>query len=83
MSDLTKKINLVSRLATLSKTVEFDNFYNINISIRNDQIALQGHLNSENTTVAKKLNIFLEYDNNMEILRGESEDGKLRIVLTV
>jgi len=83
MSDLTKKINVVGRLATLSKTVDFDNFYNINISIRNDQIALQGNLNPENTKVAKKLNIFLEYDNNMEILRGESEDGKLRIVLTV
>ena len=47
MSDLTKKINVVGKLATLSKTVDFDNFYNISISIRNDQIALQGNLNTD------------------------------------
>jgi hypothetical protein len=82
MSDLTKKINVVGRLATLSKIVAFDNFYNISISIRHDQVSLQGHLSSENLTAAKKLDVFLEYDNNMEMLRGESEDGKLRIVLT-
>lgn len=82
MSDLTKKINVVGRLANLSKVVDFDNFYNINISIRNDQVSLQGYLNNENLVVAKKLDVFLEYDNNMEMLRGESEDGKLRIVLT-
>ena len=82
MSDLTKKINVVGRLATLSKTIDFDNFYNISISIRNDQVSLQGHLNSENIIGAKRLGVFLEYDNNMEMLRGESEDGKLRIVLT-
>lgn len=83
MSDLTKKINVVGKLATLSKTVDFDNFYNISISIRNDQIALQGNLNIDNLMAAKRLKVFLEYDNNMEMLRGESEDGKLRIVLTV
>jgi hypothetical protein len=82
MSDLTKKINVVSRLATLSKVVDFDNFYNISISIRNDQVSLQGYLTNENLVAAKKLDVFLEYDNNMEMLRGESEDGKLRIVLT-
>jgi len=82
MSDLTKKINVVSRFATLSKVVDFDNFYNISISIRNDQVSLQGYLTNENLVAAKKLDVFLEYDNNMEMLRGESEDGKLRIVLT-
>ena len=82
MSDLTKKINVVGRLATLSKVVDFDNFYNISISIRNDQVSLQGYLTNENLVAAKKLDVFLEYDNNMEMLRGESEDGKLRIVLT-
>jgi hypothetical protein len=83
MSDLTKKINVVGRLATLSKTVDFDNFYNISISIRNDQVSLQGDLSSENIIGAKKLGVLLEYDNNMDMLRGESEDGKLRIVLTI
>ena len=82
MSDLTKKINVVGRLANLSKVVDFDNFYNISISIRNDQVSLQGYLDTENLMAAKKLGVFLEYDNNMEMLRGESEDGKLRIVLT-
>lgn len=82
MSELTKKINVVGRLANLSKVVDFDNFYNISISIRNDQVSLQGYLNNENLVAAKKLDVFLEYDNNMEMLRGESEDGKLRIVLT-
>jgi hypothetical protein len=82
MSDLTKKINVVGRLATLSKVVNFDNFYNISISIRNDQVSLQGYLDTENLMAAKRLDVFLEYDNNMEMLRGESEDGKLRIVLT-
>ena len=82
MSDLTKKINVVGRLANLSKVVDFDNFYNISISIRNDQVSLQGYLNNENLVAAKKLDVFLEYDNNMEMLRGESEDSKLRIVLT-
>lgn len=82
MSELTKKINVVGRLATLSKTVDFENFYNISISIRHDQVSLQGYLNNENLVAAKKLDVFLEYDNNMEMLRGESEDGKLRMVLT-
>ena len=82
MSDLTKKINVVGRLANLSKVVDFDNFYNISFSIRHDQVSLQGYLNTENLVAAKKLDVFLEYDNNMEMLRGESEDGKLRIVLT-
>ena len=82
MSELTKKINVVGRLANLSKVVDFDNFYNISISIRNDQVSFQVYLNNENLVAAKKLDVFLEYDNNMEMLRGESEDGKLRIVLT-
>ena len=82
MSDLTKKINVVGRLATLSKVVDFDNFYNISISIRHDQVSLQGYLNTDNLMAAKRLDVFLEYDNNMEMLKGESEDGKLRIVLT-
>lgn len=81
MSDLTKKINVVGRLATLSKVVDFDNFYNISISIRHDQVSLQGYLNTDNLMAAKRLDVSLEFDNNMEMLRGESEDGKLRIVL--
>jgi hypothetical protein len=83
MSDLTKKINLVGRLATLSKIVNFDNFYNVNVYVRKDEITLQGELNTETVLTAKRLGVILEYDNNMEMLKGETEDRKLRIVLTV
>ena len=83
MSDLTKKINVVGRLATLSKVVNFDNFYNINVYVRKDEITLQGELNTETVLTAKRLGVVLEYDNNMEMLKGETEDCKLRIVLTV
>lgn len=83
MSDLTKKINVVGRLATLSKVVNFDNFYNINVYVKKDEITLQGELNTETVLTAKRLGVVLEYDNNMEMLKGETEDRKLRIVLTV
>jgi hypothetical protein len=82
MSDLTKKINLVGRFATLSKTVDFEEFYSINVWVQKDEICLQGHINPYTTHAAKKLGIFLEYNNDSEMLKGETEDGKLRIVLT-
>ena len=82
MSDLTKKINLVGRFATLSKTVDFDDFYSINIWVQRDEISLQGHINPTNLSTAKKLNVNLVFENDCQMLKGESEDGKLRIVLT-
>jgi hypothetical protein len=82
MSDLTKKINLVGRFATLSKTIDFEEFYSINVWVQKDEISLQGHINPYTTNVAKKLGVFLEYNNDSEMLKGETEDGKLRIVLT-
>ena len=83
MSDLTKKINLVGRFATLSKTVDFEEFYSINVWVAKDEICLQGKINSYTTDAAKRLGITLAYWNNCEMLKGESEDGLLRIVLTV
>jgi hypothetical protein len=82
MSDLTKKINLVGRFATLSKTVDFEDFYSINIWVHRDEISLQGHINPTNMSSAKKLGVDLVFENDSQMLKGESEDGKLRIVLT-
>ena len=82
MSDLTKKINLVGRFATLSKSVDFEDFYSINIWVQRDEISLQGHINPTNLSNAKKLNVNLVFENDCQMLKGESEDGKLRIVLT-
>jgi len=82
MSDLTKKINLVGRFATLSKTVDFDDFYSINIWVQRDEISLQGDINHTNVSSARKLGIDLVFENDRQVLKGESEDGKLRIVLT-
>jgi len=83
MSDLTKKINLVGRFATLSKTVDFEEFYSINVWIQKDEITLQGKLNPYTTAAARKLGVDLIYNNECEMLKGSTEDGLLRIVLTV
>jgi hypothetical protein len=82
MSDLTKKINLVGRFATLSKTVDFEDFYSINVWVHRDEISLQGHINPTTLSAAKKLGINLVFENDCQMLKGETEDGKLRIVLT-
>lgn len=82
MSDLTKKINLVGRFATLSKTVDFEEFYSINVWVKIDEITLQGNINAYTTSAAKKLGIFLEYNNDSGMLKGETEDGSVKIVLT-
>ena len=82
MSDLTKKINLVGRFATLSKTVDFEEFYSINVWVQRDEITLQGEINPYTTAAAKRLGILLEYNNDSGMLKGETEDGSIRIVLT-
>jgi hypothetical protein len=83
MSDLTKKINLVGRFATLSKSIDFEEFYSINVWIATEQIGIQGRLTPYTINAAKKLGIILDYDNDCEMLKGESEDGLLRLILTV
>ena len=82
MSDLTKKINLVGRFATLSKTVDFEEFYSINVWVQRDEITLQGKINPYTTAAAKRLNVDLIYNNDSGMLKGETEDGSVRIVLT-
>ena len=79
---MSEKINLTALIADLSKTVDFNEFYNVNIEIARSRITLQGNISPITTYIAKKLSVTLEYDNDSEMLKGETEDGKLRIVLT-
>jgi hypothetical protein len=71
---------LLSKLNEISELIDLDNFYAIGLSPY--QISLQGKFNDTNTTAAKKLNIKLEYQEDNGMLKGESEDGTVRIVLT-
>jgi hypothetical protein len=72
--------NLLEKLNELSKRISLESFYSINIS--KYQVSLQGNFNDSNTRFAKELGIKLEYQEDNGMLKGESEDGKLRIVLT-
>jgi len=82
MSDLTKKINLADRFAELSETVNFEDFYSINVWVHRDEISLQGHINPITLSAARKLNVNLVFENDCQMLKGETEDSRLRIVLT-
>jgi|LakMenEpi03Aug12_release.lakeMendotaPanAssembly.Ray.scaffolds.fasta_scaffold3605784_1 hypothetical protein len=79
---MSEKINLTARIADLSKTVNFEDFYNVNIDIHRSRIILQGHMSPMTIDTAKKLNVLLKFDNETGMLIGESDDEKLRIVLT-
>jgi hypothetical protein len=79
---MSEKINLTARIADLSKTVNFEDFYNVNIDIHRSKITLQGHMSPLTVDTAKKLNVLLEFDNETGMLIGVSDDDKLRIVLT-
>ena len=67
-------------LWSVDKLIDLDNFYVIGLSLY--QISLQGKFNDTNTAAAKKLNVKLEYQEDNGMLKGESEDGTVRIVLT-
>jgi hypothetical protein len=71
---------LLSKLNEISELIDLDNFYVIGLSLY--QISLQGKFNDTNTAAAKKLNVKLEYQEDNGMLKGESEDGTVRIVLT-
>ena len=79
MSD-TKTFDLVKELAMLSKTVNFSDFYNIDIRPNKPEIRMQGTFSYSTTKVAKNLGIKLEFDNDDGMLRGG--DGLIYIVLT-
>jgi len=79
---MSEKMNLTRRIADLSKTVNFDDFYSVNVWIHRNEISIQGHINPTTLNVAKNLNVNLVFENDCQMLKGETEDGKLRIVLT-
>lgn len=79
---MSEKINLTARIADLSKTVDFNDFYHVGIDVARSKITLQGHMSPLTVDTAKKLNVLLEFDNETSMLIGVSEDDKLRIVLT-
>jgi hypothetical protein len=79
---MSEKINLTVRIADLSKAVDFEDFYNINIDIHRSRITLQGHMSPITFDAARKLDVLLEFDNETGMLIGVSENEKLRIVLT-
>jgi len=79
---MSEKINLTAKIADLSKTVDFNDFYHVGIDVARSRITLQGHMSPLTVDTAKKLNVLLEFDNETSMLIGISEDEKLRIVLT-
>ena len=79
---MTKTQELIERLQIISELIKLDNFYAIGLSPNSDQISLQGGFTGATARFAKEVGIELEYQNDNDMLKGESEDGKLRIVLT-
>jgi hypothetical protein len=79
MSD-TKTFDIVKELAMLSKTVNFSDFYNIDIRPNKPEIRLQGTFSYATAKVARNLGIQLEFDNETVMLRGN--DGIIYITLT-
>jgi hypothetical protein len=74
--------SLIGRLETIAELIDLDSFYAIGLSPNSNQINLQGRFNDTTARFAKAVDIELEYQNDNGMLKGESEDGKLRIVLT-
>ena len=74
--------NLVSRLEEISEVIDLDNFYSIGLSPVSGQISLQGNFSDRNAVFAKSFGVKLEYQEDSCMLKGETSDGKLRIVLT-
>ena len=74
--------SLISRLEVISELIDLDNFYAIGLSPNSNQISLQGRFTDTTARFAKSIEIELEYLGEQFMLKGESSDGKLRIVLT-
>lgn len=74
--------SLISRLEEIAELIDLDSFYAIGLSPNSNQINLQGRFNDSTARFARNVSINLEYQGDQLMLKGESEDGKLRIVLT-
>ncbi len=79
---MAKAEKLIEILQDLSDLTDLDNFYAIGLSPNSNQISLQGRFTDTTARFAKAINIKLEYQEDNGMLKGESEDGELRIVLT-
>jgi len=74
--------SLISRLETIAELIDLDSFYAIGLSPNSNQINLQGSFNDTTARFARDVFVKLEYQEEQCMLKGESSDGKLRIVLT-
>jgi hypothetical protein len=79
---MTEVRSLIVRLDAIAELIDLDSFYAIGLSPNSNQINLQGRFNDTTARFAKAVGIELEYQNDNGMLKGESEDGTLRIVLT-
>ena len=79
---MTEVRSLIVRLDAIAESIDLDNFYSIGLSPNSNQISLQGRFTDTTARFAKEIGIKLEYQEDNSMLKGESEDGKLRIVLT-
>jgi hypothetical protein len=78
----TTTFDAVKELAMLSKIVNFNDFYNIDIqTLTRPEIRLQGTIGYNTSKAAKDLDISLEFDNECVMLRGN--DGIIHITLTL
>jgi hypothetical protein len=77
---MAEQQSLLERLNEISEVIGLESFYSINLS--QYQISLQGKFSDNNTRLARELGVKLEYQEDQGMLKGESSDGKLRIVLT-
>jgi len=74
--------SLISRLEEIAELIDLDSFYAIGLSPNSNQINLQGRFTDTTARFARDVYVKLEYQEDQGMLKGESEDGKLRIVLT-
>ena len=79
---MTEVRSLIVRLDAIAESIDLDNFYSIGLSPNSNQISLQGRFTDTTARFAKEIGVKLEYQEDNGMLKGESEDGKLRIVLT-
>jgi hypothetical protein len=79
---MTEVRSLIVRLEAIAESIDLDSFYAIGLSPNSNQINLQGRFTDTTARFAREIGIKLEYQDDNGMLKGESEDGKLRIVLT-
>ena len=79
---MTKSQELIDRLQAISELIDLDNFYSIGLSPNSDQINLQGKFTDTTARFAKEIGVDLVYENDNGMLKGESLNGTIRIVLT-